>query len=131
MYVTNRLNFTLLPSQTTIVEFDCVVQQDVKLLIAGGHMHEHGTSIELRYGADEASLQTMFKTDPWFAEYRDSPPMQLYFENPLPLPQGTLLRTRCEFDNASGEELSFPKEMCSTFGYAAGSKEPTVCSVDN
>lgn len=131
IYVTNSLNLNLPPSQKTTIEFDCTVEKDVRLLFVGGHMHEHGSAVELRYGPDADHLETMFRTDPWEAQYRDDPPMTLFLQNPKPLPQGTLLHTKCEFNNATPEEISFPKEMCVSFGYAAGSKEPTVCSVGN
>jgi hypothetical protein len=63
-------------------------------------------------------METIVDIDPWFAEYRDEPPVVEWgFENARLLRQGDVLRTTCVFDNTSGETLEFPGEMCATYGY--------------
>lgn len=128
VYATTHMGFSLPAGEASVVQFDCAVEKDVELLLAGGHMHENGTAIEVLYGPDSNALATLLRTDPWLAEYRDFPPMERY-EEPLVLLKGTLLRTRCELENRTGHELTYPEEMCLSFGYAAGTKEPVVCAV--
>ena len=33
------------------------------------------------------------------------------------LKEGDIIRTRCEFDNATAKALEFPSEMCASYGY--------------
>lgn len=131
IYATAHLGFKLPPGQESTVQFECTVPQDIRLLLAGGHMHENGSAIEIQYGPDETGLQTMLKTDPWLAEYRDDPPLEHFFESPLLLPKGTLLRTRCDFKNTTAHEITYPEEMCISFGHVAGTKDPMVCAILN
>jgi hypothetical protein len=129
IHITNTLEFAIPSYDKKKLTFDCTVKNDVDLLLVGGHMHEWGSRFEFFYGPNEQELKSLYLADPWKQEYRDSPPMTLFFGKPMPLKAGSILRTVCEWNNDTSEELAFPKEMCTSFGYVAGSKEPVVCSI--
>jgi len=129
MYVTNDYGFELAPHGPGESQFDCVVPEDTMLLLIGGHMHERGTRFETLIGADEASLESVYLVDPWVGDYRDNPPVTLYFENPRPLPAGSIVRTHCSWNNTEMKPSVFPDEMCSTFGFVEGPKEPIRCFI--
>jgi len=127
VWVTNSSTFHVDPRGTAKREFDCTLDRDVDLLLIGGHMHEYGSAFQVQIGPSEKELTQFYQVDQWKPEYRDSPPMQLFTEKPMHLTKGTVIRTTCEWKNTEDEPLEFPKEMCSSFGYAAGFKYPFVC----
>lgn len=111
------------------VAFDCTLPDDVELMILAGHMHENGSRFEVKHGADATSLESIYLVDPWRPDYRDSPPVTLFMKNPRALPKGSLLRTSCAWKNAGSTPLDFPQEMCTGFGYVAGTKTAFSCDV--
>lgn len=128
-YATNTYELGLAPHQVTDVQFDCTIPSDIRLLVFGGHMHEWGTRFEASIGPDAANLKSTYLVDQWNTQYRDSPPVSLYFNDPKPLTAGMILRTHCTFNNNTDTVLDFPHEMCSTFGLVEGSKEPITCII--
>lgn len=128
--VINDYGVTLEPQTSTEVEFDCAMPKDLELLVLGGHMHETGTKIETFHGADDASLESVYLVDPWRSEFRDAPPVSLFFKNKRPLAKDSLIRTRCTWDNPTAQPIAYPAEMCSTFGYVAGTEEQVYCAVN-
>lgn len=129
MYATNTYEIGLAPHQVTERTFDCVIPSDVRLLLFGGHMHEWGTRFEASIGPDASNLESAYLVESWNSQYRDSPPISLFFDNPKAVAAGTVLRTHCTWNNNTNEELDFPHEMCSTFGLIEGSKDPITCVV--
>lgn len=127
---TSDNTLSLAPHQKTTLEFDCEIPAGAELLVAGGHMHERGTKFEAMLGKDEASLESLYLVDPWKTEFRDAPPVSLYFENPKVIADASILRTHCEWNNESADEIIFPHEMCATFGYVAGTDAPIECQIN-
>jgi hypothetical protein len=74
-------------------------------------------------------MTQLYTAGDWMPDYRDSPPIDLYVQNPKPLHTGQVLRTTCAWNNTTDHELKFPEEMCATFGLVAGTKQPVVCTV--
>lgn len=111
------------------VSFDCVIDDDVELLALGGHMHEWGTTFRAESGPSTDALELLYLVDPWKAEFRDVPPVTLFFEQPRPLAAGTIIRTTCEWNNTESHALMFPHEMCITFGIVAGRQETMQCRI--
>lgn len=124
---TNTIDIMLPAGKKGEVSFDCTLEADVKLLMLGGHMHEWGTKFEAKIGPSVDELESLYLVDPWHADFRDVPPVNLYLENPKPLSAGTIIRTSCYWDNTESEDIKFPHEMCSTFGILAGIKDPVEC----
>jgi hypothetical protein len=129
IYVINSLEHRIPAMQTGSRSVDCTIADDVKLLVVGGHMHEFGSKISLDSGPDVDHLKSVFVTDNWKPEYRDSPPIHLFFDNPMQLLKGTVMRTNCEWKNPTDHEITFPEEMCDAFGFVAGTQDPVVCSL--
>lgn len=130
-FATNSESLVLSADGSSSESFDCEIPGDGELLILGGHMHEEGTFMEVLMGADEDNLESMYLVDPWRPDYRDAPPVSLFVNNPMPVFEGDILRTRCDWTNTLGEEVIFPAEMCATFGYIAGLAEPWTCNYAN
>lgn len=127
-FTTNALDFELEPRKTSSISFDCTLPEATELLVLGGHMHEFGSRFEAAFDKDgSGEFETLYEVTEWKDDFRDAPPVSLFFEQPRVVPAGTVVRTSCEFDNNSDTMLGFPEEMCSTFGYLAGTKEPFHC----
>ncbi len=124
---TNSLRVAIEPNQRAEESFDCVLPEDVELLVLGGHMHENGSTFEIAVGESETTLERMYFVDPWRAEFRDAPPVTLLFDDPVPLKKGSLLRTTCVWQNRTTKAIDFPEEMCAGFGYVSGRQEPVHC----
>jgi hypothetical protein len=126
-FATNHLGFEVAPGGDTKVEFDCTTDEPLEVLLLGGHMHEWGTRFEVQVGASVDALSSEYVVSPWVPDYRDAPPVSLFFEAPRVLPAGSIIRTTCEYASTESEGIAFPHEMCSTFGYVGGTAEPWVC----
>lgn len=130
VYATNEVGFEIPPRAGDYKRtFDCALPQDVELIAFGGHMHEYGAKFKAELVDSLGAATTLYEVTAWKADYRDSPPINLYQSAPKPLKKDTILRTTCEWNNTTDHKLTFPEEMCATFGFVAGVKDPVVCTV--
>jgi hypothetical protein len=125
---TNSLRVAL-PAGPTTEQFDCVLEQDLDLLLLGGHMHELGARFTIEVGPSLQELERLYLVDPWRPVYRDAPPVELMFGSPRRITAGTIVRTTCEWMNTGTTQVDFPAEMCASFGYLAGTDQPFHCAV--
>ncbi len=120
--------FEVKPGQQASGSYKCVVPQDYKLMMTGGHMHEWGMRYVLSYAETPAdTMKDLFRIDEWHSHYRDNPPTLLLKEKPMDLRKGTIMKTECTWNNNTAEPLSYPHEMCSTFGVILGTQDPWGC----
>lgn len=124
---TNTIDFEVPPKQESSTSFDCPIENDVELLLVGGHMHELGKKITVDLGPSVDALENLYLVDPWDPTYRDAPPITMMFDSPLKVKAGSILRTTCTWDNPNTHDMNFPHEMCASFGYIAGSEAPVHC----
>lgn len=125
---TNSLTFDVPPgAEPQTLSFDCPIDEDLDVLVLGGHMHEWGTAFEIMEVPPAGDERSLYYVDPWKVEYRDSPPVSLFFTKPLHIVKGTKLRTSCTWLNDGEATLGFPGEMCAAFGYVVGPKAPIHC----
>ena len=129
MFATNTLLLKIGAKKTDTVSFDCTMKHDGDLVLLGGHMHETGTKIELLHGPDADHLASVYLADPWKPEFRDTPPINILWTKPIPVKAGDVFRTTCTWTNPEDKELTFPREMCSSFGYVRGTQATEVCNV--
>lgn len=127
---TSHLGMAVPAGEETVLSFDCVAPEDFGLMIVGGHMHEQGSRFEFQLGQDEASLESVYLVDPWRTEYRDAPPVTERIDDPIPVKAGDIFRTTCTWKSTADHMIGFPEEMCSTFGYVAGTQNPWDCRVE-
>lgn len=107
--------------------FECRADTDYDLLLLGGHMHENGTRFEVEHGTTSEDMSSIYLADPWLADFRDTPPVNLFFESPFHLRAGDVLRVTCEWNSLADHNLANPEEMCIAFGMVSGTTEPYVC----
>lgn len=124
---TNDLQVKAMPGESSDT-WQCTLADDLDLLLLGGHMHEMGSKIAVDIGPSASELQNLYLVDPWKPEYRDGPPITLYLTAPHHLTAGSVIRTTCTWQNTSQAEVDFPAEMCSAFGYLAGTQQGFHCA---
>lgn len=115
-FVLSHNTFSVPPGQATVT-YECDVEDDTQLLYSMGHMHEHGTAISVtRTPAGSAESETIYEVDAWTSAMRDDAPTNAYSTDaPLVLNAGDHLTLTCGYNNATGEEIPWPKEMCVLF----------------
>ena len=116
-----------IPPGTATEQFDCTLEEDLEVLILGGHMHELGSRFTVEVGPSVDALEALYVVDPWQPSYRDLPPVSLFFSAPHRLTAGSVIRTTCEWTNPGATPVEFPAEMCTAFGYLAGTDRPFHC----
>jgi len=125
------LTYSVKPFERLKHTFDCKMPSDQQLIMIGGHMHEWGTKFSFAYVDNPTgTMKELYKVDTWRAEYRDAPPTTLMRDKPLLLAAGTSLRTECQWYNDTMEPLTFPHEMCSSFGVVLGTRNNWSCILD-
>jgi hypothetical protein len=109
------------PGTETSSEFECELAAPLQLLMFANHMHESGKKALTEVIMPDASERELKRDDAWEYEWTTNPNYtRTSAEQPLELPAGTLLRTRCTWQNDSDQTLRFPDEMCVFFGFTYG-----------
>lgn len=105
------------PQGTGAARTDCVVQQEMTFYHLGGHAHEHGTHVRLTHTA-QGGEPRIFYDEEWTAYYSFDPPrIYLDREDAMVVRPGDTLSIDCSYANDTDEELRFPYEMCTGFGF--------------
>ncbi len=113
------------PSSEHTVVWDCQIPTDRDMLYLLGHMHEWGKRYTIEIKPPNGSWTTYWDT-PWKSEWRDDGPSTHYAE-PLRIPAGSVIRSTCTHLNTTDSPLRYPDEMCMTFAFMGGSREPLQC----
>jgi hypothetical protein len=122
----STVQIALPPHQEVSIDLNCQVTHDLKLVRFTNHMHEHGTSTFTEY-IDPSGVAHMIKSDPTWSPDWSLAPNYTYLpvEQPLVVPAGSVLHTRCAWNNNSDQMVSFPSEMCAFSGLVLGSVDTT------
>ncbi len=123
--------FSLPAGQETEVAFDCAWDEDVTILAMGGHMHDHGRryTVDVVDG-DGALLRPAVYDEEWRDSFRFEPPVSQFAPGDFMVRAGDAFRTRCRWMNDGAGPLSYPDEMCTTFGVAYPAPDSLYCTAD-
>ena len=120
------LNIDLPPHQTTTVESVCQLQEDAHFYAIVPHMHYLGRRVELAFGADENSFQTVYVRDPFSFDDQHFDPFDRVAK------AGTMARVRCIYDNTTDDTVHFGEsshdEMCNVPGFIVGRDGVKLCT---
>lgn len=105
---------------------DCYWDREVTLLTMMGHMHTNGTSFSVDAYPGETA-ERIYDLPEWDPDWVYNPQVKAYADGEVVTKPGELFRTTCNWDNVTGEELSFPKEMCVAVGLAYPMESPILC----
>jgi len=123
--IVNDSKINVPPGETWTHTTKCQVKEDVNILATLGHMHEWGTSIDVRVvppstdPAKPASPFQLYQIGQWKAEYRDAAPVSLYKDpaNPLAIQAGSTIELTCTWKNTEAKAIKYPNEMCVSVSY--------------
>lgn len=106
-------SFTLPAGQVTTATSTCTVQKDLNIFALAGHMHEFGQHFDYKVAdAGGANTQMLWSKD-WAPEYQSAPPYTVYGQaQPLVLKAGQQVSVTCTWNNTTGNDMAFPREMC-------------------
>jgi Copper type II ascorbate-dependent monooxygenase, C-terminal domain len=99
-------DINIAPHSTGVVSYDCNLPQDMNILRASSHMHQHGTKFTSTLGGKE-----FYDTKIW------KEPQPDIYTPPVVAKAGDPLHFQCTFDNESADTLTFGEsaktnEMC-------------------
>jgi hypothetical protein len=130
MFSITTLDVAVPPGEHAKADVECVLAEDVELIMYANHMHAYGVSQKttmtaLGEGGDGRTEDV--KVDlAWEYEWAFNPNFTVHpVAAPLRLPAGTRLRSECEWANSSSGMLGFPDEMCVFFGFHLGDRDLT------
>lgn len=115
------------PGQATTYAFDCEWPEDVQILSAFGHMHEHGTALSLDHTTADGATR-IYDVPEWDVDYRDTPPVGRWDLPGLTVEKGDVFTTSCSFFNSSDAPVDYPFEMCATTGMMYPSRTAMFCN---
>lgn len=124
-FVASNNDFTL-PTGQSQVTYECDVEAttDLNLIFMIGHMHEQGKAFKMTRrpaGAADAAApvdddEVLYDIPSWTSDMRDNAPTIRYPDAaPLVLHPGDHLTVTCDYNNATGHEIEWPHEMCTSF----------------
>lgn len=132
MFININLGFDLPPAQHTTSSIDCVAQSDVQLIMMSNHMHEFGTSASTEVLPAGGGASEGLRDDPtWSKDMQFNPTFSRWpVDSPFVLHTGDTIRTTCNWNNTTSNDMKFPREMCVGVGFAlttGGSATAPIC----
>lgn len=106
-----------LPPGPGATRAECVLQQDFKFFMIGGHAHEHAVHIKLGVTPMGGTPSTIYDVK-WTKDLVFNTPLNQYEKaTAFQMHKGDLFTVDCEYSNETGAPIKFPKEMCVGYGY--------------
>jgi hypothetical protein len=95
----------------------CTVQADMAFYRLGGHAHEHGTHVTMQW-IPAGSPPDVFYDEAWQPYYTFDPPrLDFSRDEAMQVHAGDSLSIDCDYTNDTSDDIQFPREMCTGFGF--------------
>jgi hypothetical protein len=103
--------FSVPPGQSTVTT-SCTMTnaQPYQFFMLAGHMHSHGTDLQINYTPVGGSSSKIYETATW-----DSP-QEENFSPALAVPSGSQFSWTCDYNNTTTTTVNDPNEMCAILG---------------
>jgi hypothetical protein len=125
-YAFGTSDVQLPPSQESVLESVCTMEETVQLVAVFPHMHLLGTSMTFEVGKSEDAMNMVFKRDPYNFDDQHVELIDLTLE------PGDVTRVRCSYDNPHDETITFGEstknEMCFLIGFSADREGLMTCT---
>jgi hypothetical protein len=123
LFLNLNIGFKLPPNAETDSVADCVAKSDVNVIMMSNHMHEWGSHATTQVTRGDTGVVDVLRDDPtWNGDMVNNPTFATWTaEEPYVLHAGDTIRTSCSWRNTTADELSFPREMCISAGFALAS----------
>jgi hypothetical protein len=114
------------PSQTSVLEAVCTMEETVQLVAVFPHMHLLGTKMTFEVGKSEDAMEMIFERDPYSFDDQHVELLDLTLE------PGDVTRVRCSYDNPHDEVITFGEstmnEMCFLIGFSVDREGLMTCT---
>ena len=102
-------------ASTSVMSYE--LKDPVDLVVMLGHMHQWGTHFSLdTVDAQGKKTASVYESD-WNEEFASHPPVHIgTLEKPIHFDAGTRFHQSCSWNNDTSDPITFPREMCLTFG---------------
>jgi hypothetical protein len=103
-----------IPPGNQSLDINCTFQNNFNAWAYIPHMHQLGTTITVTH--THAGVASQLFNLPWDASYQFDPPTK-YFQvtAPYTFSTGDLINVHCEWNNTTGQDVTFGQEMCVFF----------------
>lgn len=119
LFANNVTDLVIPPGAQSTSSVDCPVESDIRFVMMGNHMHEHGISATTEIVHKDGSITDLHTDATWPPDAVSNP---VFTQFPLAAPAvvhaGDIVRTSCTYQNETSQTLTFPAEMCSAVGMA-------------
>lgn len=122
----NNSVFEIGPQDTLELRFTCDWPQDAEILAIMGHMHDHGTAIQVKHLHDD-SADLIYEQLQWDPAWQSDPAFTIFERGELPVSAGDPFELTCSFHNTTDTAVQFPTEMCVAAGLAGPLEAPIEC----
>lgn len=111
----------------------CDFQDDLSFFWYGNHMHALGRSAFTEIvRANGGGTEMLVEDRTWPAEATFNPMLKAWpIDQPLVINRGDRMHTQCNWNNDTSKDVTFPQEMCASFGFYIGSGVQMVCIQNN
>lgn len=118
MMSSTSTDISLAPHAQSEKQIDCMIEKDLKFLQTANHMHDYGSTQVTDFVAPDGSVHLVKDDQSWSGDLALAPNFNKYdLDTAMVVPKGSLLRTRCTWNNTTDSEVTFPTEMCVFFGF--------------
>lgn len=129
-----------LPTGKSKVDVKCKVENNMNILVLLGHMHEYGTSINIKMSGSASKM--LYNIPKWNVDMRDNPPIDFFgplykgyegakTSEKLEFKKGDQIDLHCEYDNTTKGNLTFPAEMCTMVAYYHSKETNKIITCDS
>jgi len=123
-----KTDFSLPAGKMTTASTTCNVKQKMQLFTLTGHEHEFGSHVDIQLSDGTSTNTQMLWSYDWQPSYQSAPPYKIYgVQQPLVLMPGQELQVTCTWNNNTGNDLAFPREMCVGSGFVLEAMPQAVC----
>jgi hypothetical protein len=113
LFANVNTSFTIPPHSMTSADANCVVKQDLPVLLFANHMHQWGASAMTEVIHADGSRQTIQDDQVWTTDKEFNPNiMSFSLAQPFLIKKGETVHTHCAWTGDPQKTLNFPEEMC-------------------
>jgi hypothetical protein len=111
-----KTDFSIPAGMKATASSTCTLKKDLQLFAIAGHAHEYASNVNIQLG--DGTANNMLWNHDWQPQYSSAPPYLIYGKDqPLALKAGQQITVTCSWNNTSGIDLAFPREMCVSVGF--------------
>lgn len=124
----NNDGFSIPPGSAYTSDGYCKATTKLSFFMWGNHMHEWGAHAMSEIIHPDGTKTLMAKDDSWSADKTFNPAWEHWDTNaPFVVNAGDTFHVQCNWNNTTGDALTFPVEMCVSTGFTLEAMPQLIC----